>query len=247
MSTSTLSVQLYTVREQLADDLPGTLERLAEVGFRQVEPYAFTAFGPALGAALRAADLTAPTAHASFLGQDSDPIFAAASDLGIGTVIDPVVPAERWRTAEDVADIAHELNSAAEIAARHGVKVGYHNHAHELENLIGGTTALELLASQLSEEVILELDTYWAVVGGQDPIELLGRLGSRVQAIHVKDGPGTAETKDQVAVGRGSLPIREIIAAAPHALRVIELDESRGDLFIAVSDSYRFLTETDRA
>ena len=139
------------------------------------------------------------------------------------------------------------INAAADVAARHGVRVGYHNHAHELESVIEGTTALELLASQLDDRVVLEVDTYWAVVGGQDPVELLGRLGSRVQAIHVKDGPGTTETRDQVAVGRGSLPIREIIAAAPHALRVIELDDSRGDLLTAVADSYAFLVEAGRA
>lgn len=247
MSTSVLSVQLYTVREQLAEDLPGTLGRLAEIGFSQVEPYALTTFGTALGAAMRSAGLTAPTAHDSFLGRDADVVFAAACELGVATVIDPVVSAERWSTAEDVAAIARELNAAADVAARHGVRVGYHNHAHELESIIGGTTALELLASQLDDRVVLEVDTYWAVVGGQDPVELLGRLGSRVQAIHVKDGPGTAETRDQVAVGRGALPIREIIAAAPHALRVIELDDSRGDLLAAVADSYAFLTEAGRA
>jgi hypothetical protein len=61
-------------------------------------------------------------------------------------------------------------------------------------------------------------------------------------ALHVKDGPGTPETKDQVAVGSGSLPIREIVEAAPDALRVIELDDSRGDRFQAVADSFAYLT-----
>jgi len=79
-------------------------------------------------------------------------------------------------------------------------------------------------------------------VGGGDPVELLGKLGDRVVAIHVKDGPGTAETKDQVAVGSGSLPIADIVAAAPTALRVVELDDSRGDRLQAIADSYAFLT-----
>jgi len=61
-------------------------------------------------------------------------------------------------------------------------------------------------------------------------------------ALHIKDGPGTTETKDQVAVGQGSLPIEQIISAAPDALRVIELDDSRGDRFQAVADSFAFLT-----
>ena len=242
MSTHQLSVQLYAVREHLAEDLPGTLRRIAQIGFSQVEPYSFTSFGNALGDALRNAGLAAPTAHTHFIGQDADADFAMASSLGIGTVIEPYIPPERWGTVGDVAAVARELNAAAEIAARHGVRIGYHNHAHELESILDGTTALELLASQLNDDIILEVDTYWAVVGGQDPVELLNRLGDRVRAIHVKDGPGTTATKDQVAVGRGSLPIREIIAAAPQALKVIELDDSRGDRFTAIADSYAFLT-----
>lgn len=242
-----LSVQLYTVRELLADDLRGTLERIAEIGFDQVEPYSFTTFGDALGVALRGAGLAAPTAHSRFISQDVDSIFSTASALGIGTVIDPFIPPERWATAEKVADVARDLNAAAEIAARRGIRVGYHNHAHELESVIDGVTALELLASQLNDEVVLEVDTYWAVVGGQNPVDLLRRLGDRVQAIHVKDGPGTTEVRDQVAVGHGSLPVLEIIAAAPQALRVVELDDSRGDRFIAIADSYAFLAEAGLA
>lgn len=247
MSTHQLSVQLYTVREHLAEDLLGTLRRISEIGFSVVEPYSFPRFGMALGEALRDAGLEAPTAHSHFTGRDAEADFAMAASLGIGTVIEPYIPPERWGTAGDVTAVARELNATAAIAARHGVRIGYHNHAHELESIIDGTTALELLASQLNDDIILEVDTYWAVVGGQDPVELLNRLGDRVQAIHIKDGPGTAETKDQVAVGRGTLPIRAIIAAAPQALKVIELDDSRGDRFAAIADSYAFLTTEEPA
>ena len=242
MSDSTLSVQLYTVRELLTDDTVGTLKRIADLGFTQVEPFAFLSFGDELRRGLAEAGLSAPTTHQSFIGGDLEPVFEAASALGIGTVIDPFVGPDRWQTAESVDEIAAQLNAAAEVAARYGVRVGYHNHAHELESTIDGITALEYFAGKLAPEVVLEVDTYWVAVGGQDPVELLGRLGQRVVALHIKDGPATTETKDQVAVGQGSLPIEEIIAAAPKALRVIELDDSRGDRFQAVADSYAFLT-----
>lgn len=246
MTSSNLSVQLYTVRESLSDDLPGTIKRLAEIGFTKVEPYNFTAF-EGLGEALRANGITAPTTHAHFVGEDPTDVFAAARDLGIETVIDPHVPAERWQTAESVAEIATQLNDAAKKAAEYGLRVGYHNHAHELESVIDGTPALELFASQLDPEVVLEVDTYWAAVGGVDPVGLLGRLGDRVVALHVKDGPATKDNKDQVAVGSGTLPIRSIIEAAPSALRVIELDDSRDDRFTAVADSFAYLTSAGLA
>ena len=167
----------------------------------------------------------------------------AAQALGIQTVIDPYVAPERWQSADDVAAIAEQLNEAAAVAARYGVRVGYHNPAHELDSTIEGTTALQFFAGKLAPEVVLEVDTYWVAVGGHDPLTLLPALGDRVVALHIKDGPGTTETKDQVAVGQGSLPIADIIAAAPDALRVVELDDSRGDRFQAVADSYAFLTE----
>jgi len=242
VSKSNLSVQLYTVRELLTDDTVGTLKRIADLGFTQVEPFAFLSFGDDLRRGLEEAGLSAPTTHQGFIGGDLEPVFEAAKALGIETVIDPYVAPERWQTAESVDEIAAQLNEAAEVAARYGVRVGYHNHAHELESTIDGVTALEYFAGKLAPEVVLEVDTYWVAVGGHDPVELLGKLGDRVVALHIKDGPGTTETKDQVAVGQGSLPIEQIIAAAPAALRVIELDDSRGDRFEAVADSFAFLT-----
>jgi len=248
VSSSKLSVQLYTVREALQEDLPGTLARLAEVGFTQVEPFAFTNF-PGLGAGLAAAGLTAPTSHVHLLGDDVDQaaVFEQARALGIETVIDPYVTPEFWQDPADIAKTAAALNGAAKIAAGYGIRVGYHNHNHELESIIDGRPALEVFADQLDDPVVLEVDTYWAAVGGQDPVALLKRLGDRVVALHVKDGPGTKDNNDQVAVGSGSMPVRDIIEAAPDALRVIELDDSRGDRFQAVADSYAYLVKENLA
>ncbi|WP_185740531.1 sugar phosphate isomerase/epimerase family protein [Homoserinimonas aerilata] len=243
MEHPSLSVQLYTLREAVQEDLGGTLARLSRIGFEQVEPYGFPDL-EGLGESLTSAGLVAPTGHAHYLGEDDTElhrVFASAKALNIGLAIDPYVVAERWVSEADIRETAEQLNAAAAVAAEYGVEVGYHNHAHELETQIDGRTAFEFFADLLNPEVRLEVDTYWVTVGGHDPIEILARLGDRVAAIHVKDGPATKETKDQVAVGQGSLPVRDILAAAPQALRVIELDDSRGDRFAAVADSYAWL------
>lgn len=243
MVSPNISVQLYTVREALAEDLPGTLAKLAEAGYTTVEPYNFAGFDE-LGAGLAAAGLQAPTTHQHFIGEpeaDQDAIFAKAAELGIGTVIDPHVPTERWQEAADIEATAAALNESATIAARHGITVGYHNHAHEITPQIEGVSALEYFAGKLDDAVKLEIDTYWVVVGGGDPLALIEKLGSRVVALHIKDGDGSADTKKQVAVGSGTLPIADIIAAAPDALHVVELDDSEGDRFTAVIDSLAFL------
>jgi sugar phosphate isomerase/epimerase len=113
--------------------------------------------------------------------------------------------------------------------------------------MIGGRHALELFADHLAPEVVLEVDTYWAYAGGADVVPLLNRLGDRVVALHVKDGDGTLDTKKQVPVGAGSLPVWDYLDAAPDALRVVELDDSEGDLVDAVRASRDYLVGGGRA
>lgn len=241
VSQNPLSIQLYTVREHLSADLPGTLRRVADVGFRQVELYNFVDNADQYVDALAEAGLTAPSAHARLVGEDAIRVFEAARTIGVTTVIDPAVDAARWTTREDVEAIAADLNGLAKVAADHGLAVGYHNHEFEFEARIDGVSALEVLAGSLHDSVLLELDTYWAAVGGEDVVPLLGRLGDRVRFLHIKDGPLTKDDKEQLAVGQGKMPIDDILAAAPDALAVVELDDFTGDVFDAVTDSYTYL------
>ena len=238
----TYSIQLYTVRNALDADLPGTIKRIAEIGFRSVEPYNFVANADDLGAALRANDLKAPSGHAPLLRADQDEIFVAAQKLSIETVIDPHVPEDRWKTVEDIEATADLLNEAAKKGAEYGITVGYHNHWWEVDTLPDGRTGLEVLADRLDPAVVLELDTYWAAVGGQDPVALLGRLGDRVRLIHIKDGPINSDPSTQLAVGNGVLPIWDIVEAAKSLeVGVVELDDFQGEMLDAVTDSYRYL------
>jgi sugar phosphate isomerase/epimerase len=243
---SELSVQLYTVREALAQDFDGTLGKLASFGFTQVEPFAFVNFADELRSGLSNNGLTAPTAHVHLVGEDQDAIFALAAELGIQTVIEPYVDPARWESEADISEVASELNAAASKAADHGLRVGYHNHHFELESKIAGVHGLEVLADRLAPEVVLEVDTYWAYAGAADVPALLKRLGDRVVALHLKDGDGSLDTSKQVPLGSGVLPVWDIISAAPGALRVLELDDSETDLLEAVRASREFLL-ADRA
>jgi sugar phosphate isomerase/epimerase len=254
-----LSVQLYSVRDAVEADLNGTLERLAGIGLTQVEPYNFAATVDALEEGLKAAGLSAPTGHAPLLSSDQDEIFAAAKRLGIGTVIDPFTLPEEWQSEESVRSVAERLNAAAKKGAEYGVRVGYHNHYWEVASTVNGVTALEVLAGFLDPEVVLEVDTYWVASGGQDPVEYLKKLGGRVVAIHVKDGPISrfagdkldrdelsAVTATQLPAGEGELDIRSILKA-PSALEVgvIEFDAYGGDIFEGIAASFAYLTAGD--
>jgi sugar phosphate isomerase/epimerase len=240
--TVTYSLQLYTLRNALEEDIPGTIKRVAEIGFAQVEPYNFVAMAQELAEALKANRLTAPSGHAPLLSQDQDEIFAAARNLAMETVIEPYIPAERWQSAADIQATAEKLNAAAKKAAGYALRVGYHNHDWELASIIDGQPALEYFASLLDPEVVLEVDTYWVAVGGQDPVEVLTRLGDRVRLIHIKDGPLTTDTKAQLPAGQGKMAILDVIAAAKSLeVGVVEFDDYAGDIFDGIAQSLAFL------
>src|SRR5450759_1992514 len=215
MSSSELSVQLYTIRYALAEDRGAALSRLADLGFRTVELFDFVDQADAYADLLGERGLAAPSGHAMLIGEDAGKVFDAARKIGMWTVIQPMVAADRWADLDGVVGTARALNEIARKAADRGLVVGYHNHWWELESRIGGTSALEVFAEHLDD---------------------------RVGFLHVKDGPGTHVTRDQVAVGSGSVDVLAIMAAAPRALRVVELDDFAGDVFDALRDSLAYLT-----
>jgi sugar phosphate isomerase/epimerase len=162
-------------------------------------------------------------------------------------VIVPWMEPAVFADADGVAKLARDLNEAAVRAAEHGLRLGYHNHDFELSSRIGGRPALEVLADALDPAVILEVDTYWAAVGGQDVPGLLGRLGDRVRYLHVKDGPVTKDDP-MTAVGGGVMPVAEILAAGSSAeWHVVELDHCATDMLTAVGDSLAWLAAHDLA
>jgi sugar phosphate isomerase/epimerase len=228
-----LSVQLYSIRDAVAADLPGALARLAAIGVTRVEPFDVVSDPEGLRDALAAAGLSAPSVHARLgAGADLDRVFEAVATIGARTVIHPYSAPARWTSEAGVDAVSDELARAADAAGPHGLRVGYHNHHWELSSRLGGRPALERLAERLPPEVVLELDTYWAAVGGEDVVALLGRLGERVRLLHLKDGPIGEDKATQLPLGSGAMPVAAILEAATAVeLGVLEFDEYAGDLF----------------
>lgn len=266
---TTPSVQLYTLRDAVAADLDSALARVREIGFELVEPYSFPERVADYERAFAATGLAAPSGHAPVIDVD-DPsvVFDAAARLGIETVIDPFIPTDRWQTADDVARLSARVNELAEAAKSFGLRFGYHNHQWEFTNKVDGQTVYELFVSQLSDAVVLELDTFWATVGGADTPAVLKALGDRVVAIHVKDGKISGDIRDalpssesalvvpealkaafenQTPAGQGDVDVAGILAAAPQALRVVEFDGYSGDVFEGIASSLAWLKQNDSA
>jgi sugar phosphate isomerase/epimerase len=244
--TASPSVQLYSVRDAIADDLQGAVARVAAIGFRFVEPYGFADRAAEFEQAFRDSGVSAPSGHAPVIdAEDPDRHFEAAARLGIGTLIDPFIPTERWQAADDIARIADRVNELGARAATFGLAFGYHNHNWELANEVDGRPALLSFVDRLDEGIVLEIDTFWASVGGVDTPALLTELGDRVKFIHVKDGPLSLETTTQLPAGQGDVDVVGILAAAPAALRVVEFDAYSGDVFDGLAASFAWLQEHD--
>jgi sugar phosphate isomerase/epimerase len=242
------ALQLYTLREEVATGRKGALRRVADFGYGAVEPYDVLTDPEQLRAELDEAGLAACSVHAKILGSDGDAMLRGTRVVGAGTVIVPSVDPERFADADAVAALAAELNLAGAKAADQGLRLGYHNHDFELSSIVGGRPALEVLADALDPAVILEVDTYWAAVGGQDVPALLRRLGDRVRYLHVKDGPVISRDDMMVAVGSGRMPVADILAACPSAeWHVVELDRCATDMLTAVGDSLAWLAAHDLA
>ncbi|MFC0672789.1 sugar phosphate isomerase/epimerase family protein [Brachybacterium hainanense] len=273
MALPIASVQLYTLAAEFTADMNGSLDKLAAIGLKNVEAFDFVRRPAEIRAALDASGLSSPTGHAPLLSDElwtpdgsiptpsQEVVFEAAAQIGMKTVIDPMVPTERWLTEDGVKDIAERMNAASEKAKEFGLAVGYHNHAQEFLADFDGQTAYQRFLSLVDPSVEIELDLFWALVGGQDVVGLVKELGDRLVAIHVKDGVAPASNPfapdapkfnssdlDQRHAGEGDVPTVEALKAATNVkYAVIEYDNVPGDVFEDIKDSYRFLIDSGLA
>jgi sugar phosphate isomerase/epimerase len=247
-----LALQLYTVRNALAEDRAAALARAAEKGFQAVEAYGIG--DPRRDAADRLADarefraqlddngLKVIAVHGFVsAGDDAEAVFDELEILGTDRLIAPVpgavagaaggLGADVLATADGVKRLAEGLNAAAERAQARGILIGYHNHDFEWKPVDDGTPAYDVLVGNLDPRVFLEVDVYWAHTAGQDPARVITSYADRVYTLHVKDGPGV-RGQLQTAVGEGSVDNAAAIRAGTNvAYHVVELDEAAGDPF----------------
>ena len=185
-----VSVQLWSVKDDVSDDVKGTLKQLADWGFDGVElagnlgefgddAQAFKAYLDSLG-------LEVSGAHVGF-DQLTDKKFDATvqfyKTLGADWLI---VPADGRAWSDDgIKEIVADLNTMAKRLAPHGMQIGYHNHQEEF-NAYGDTTYWEYMADNTSGDVIMQLDVSWAYFAGVDSAALIQKYGDRVRATHIK-------------------------------------------------------------
>ena len=243
------ALQLYSVRESLAADFEGTVRRVADIGYAGVEPYGGMPGGLTNAASLfRELDLEVCSSHVAFPDDaNKDALLAAAEAFGLSRVVVSYLPPPEFETLDAIKRVCERLNRAGEFAQANSLSLGYHNHWWEFKQLEGQAT-LDLMLAELDDAVFLQIDVYWAQVGGLDAVEVVKRVGERAPLIHLKDGPMNQDDA-MLAVGAGGMPIAAIVeaTAATAEWHIVELDRCDTDMLQAVQDSYAYLTSNGLA
>jgi sugar phosphate isomerase/epimerase len=241
-----LGVQLYTVRASMQLDVEGTLARVREIGYAEVEFAGYFGRTPTqIKTALRRNGLSSPAAHVGLdaLTTGLEATLDAAAEVGHRWLVLPWID-QKDRTLEGIARIAGQLNLAGDRAARYGIRVAYHNHDFELRPFPDGTTPLGELITRLDPtHCDVELDLYWVVKGGSEARTWFERFPGRFPMVHVKDA-GPAPDFVMRDVGAGAMDWEGIFAQRRLAgIRhyFIEHDEP-ADPWASIRASYRYLS-----
>jgi sugar phosphate isomerase/epimerase len=246
-----IGLQLYTVRDLLKQDFEGTLARVAEIGYLEVEFAGYFDHTPEqIRAALDRHHLNAPSAHVPFeaIEHGWDATLHTASLVGHQYLVCAWIPEERRHTVDDWHAIADQLNRAAAACRDAGLRFAYHNHSYEFVPLDGRLPYDILLEHTDPALVRLELDLFWITFGGGDPLAYFTRYPGRFPLVHVKDmtpkpAPDVAPERVMMDVGRGSIDWRRIFARARQAgieHYFVEHDQP-ADPFASIRASYDYL------
>lgn len=210
-------IQLYTLRDVLPDDLENVLRQIAEIGYAEVETHTYYGRSPAdLKSMLDDAGLTAPAAHVGFaaLRDDLEGVIEGASTMGHRYVILPHPGAMPHATLSDYRAAGEFLTTVGAQMSAAGIRFGYHNHGFEFTPIDGQIPFYVLMDYANPDDVLIELDLYWTVDGGIDPIEVIERYPGRIHAYHVKDRTADGAMVD---VGAGAIDFAAIFAHNAHA------------------------------
>lgn len=230
--TIPLGIQLWTVKDEAAKDLEGTLRKVYAAGFREIEFAGYYGKSPADLAKLMhdiGFSLVSTHAGAGDIAKNGDQIIADAKALGLKYVVcsSPGVSPEKdklpWEERMKAVDLS-DWNWNAELFNKFGKQVsdagmtfGYHNHSAEFRKFDGKTAFEHLFSSTDPKHVKIELDVGWVVVAQQDPIALLNQYKDRVIALHVKDvGKQGADGREppSVALGEGVIDWKKVLGTA---------------------------------
>ena len=223
-------IQLYSLREYIGQDPKSVLAKVAKAGYQEVETYGYSPTNHYWGmkptefkAVLAGYGLTTPSGHYDLGGylRDGDEAqltatLAAAKACGQQYVIVPSLDEKLRATPADFKTLAAKLNKAGARCKSMGLRLGYHNHNFEFKP-IDGVMLYDVLLKETDPALVdFEMDIYWVVRAGQDPIQLIKNHPKRFPLWHIKD-MDKAKPDLNTEIGSGSIDYRKIMAYASTA------------------------------
>lgn len=248
IDSSTIALQLYTVRDALKQNFEGTVRTVASLGYSAVETAGeFGGDVKTAKALFNSLGLKVSSAHSQLpLGDKKNQVLDTIGTLECQYIVCPYLdPKEHFQNLDTVKRACEMLNEANAVVQAHGLTLGYHNHWFEIET-IGGKPAYKHMLELLDKNIVFELDTYWARVGGLDPVQVMADLDGRLPLLHIKDGPADNIKSSMVAVGSGTMDFEAILKVSRASWHIVELDSCQTDMMTAVRESYNYLKGLSR-
>jgi sugar phosphate isomerase/epimerase len=226
-SKNGVGLQLYSLRDQLPKDVKGVIANVAKAGYSEVETFGYSAQGGFWGlsakefsALLKANGLKTPSGHYGmdeFFGSGKMDNFNSYIDAALATgqtyIVVPSLNHDFIKTAADFKSIADKLNKAAEVCKKHGLKLGYHNHNFEWKE-VEGTTFYDTILDQTDPALVsMEMDLYWVVRAGHDPLAIFEKHPGRFAMVHIKDMDKN-NNELNTEIGSGSINFASILSKA---------------------------------
>lgn len=253
-----LGLQLYSLREYIGKDVSGVIKKVAAIGFEEVETYGYSPEGKFWGLEVRefkniltSNGLSTPSGHygadtyLSETGTDEDLkyILDVANELNQKYVVIPHISESLRTSIEDYKRIAERLNQAGELCQNAGLKLGYHNHAFEFDDY-NGQNGLEVFLENTDENLVdFELDIYWVVRAGVDPVSLFEKYPGRFPLWHVKDMSKTNPALN-TEIGSGSIDYKQIFENAEKsgvAHYIVEQENFEMDPYQSLEQSFNHI------
>jgi Sugar phosphate isomerases/epimerases len=251
-----VGLQLYSLRDQFAKDLPATLDQVRSFGIEYVELAGTYNLTPEkFKALLDSKGLKPISGHFSFeqLRDHVEDVARDAKTLGLQYVGCAWIPHNDPFDEKACREAIRVFNRAGEALAKHGLKFFYHTHGYEFHPY-GNATLFDLMMAETKPAFVrYQMDVFWIVHPGQDPVKLFEKYGSRFELMHVKDMKkgtptglltGHSDVNNDVAVGTGVMNWPAILKAAKKAgVKWYFLEDESQNVVEQIPQSLRYLEQ----
>ncbi|MDB4915429.1 MAG: Xylose isomerase protein barrel [Gemmatimonadetes bacterium] len=220
-SANHIGLQLYTVRDLMEKDFAGTLERVAQIGYTNMEFAGYFNHSPVqVRAMLDRLNLVSTSAHigAQLMQKDAAAEIASAKTIGQEYITIPSYSYPKDARFDAWKKAAAEFNRWGAMCRDTGIKLAYHNHAPEFVAVAGGPTGYDVLLRETDASLVdFEMDIYWTRFADQDPMAWFAKFPGRFTMWHMKDLQVTNGTKGMAPVGSGTIDFKTILTHTTEA------------------------------